>query len=196
MIQLPTITVFAGSRLPDDLQAIDAANELGEALGRAGIGIHYGAGTQGLMGQVAQAVARTGGRVFAYVLDRYKDEPQIAGAVCKTVTTEQERFTCMTTTLQPMAMIVLPGGPGAMREALQALEGAVYDQGPPVILIKTGPYLDGIKHYFDHAVKSGFVKREHEDKLKLLTVRETMMFLATLSNTPSANVIKKPSGPA
>lgn len=193
MTSLPTVALFAASRLPKDLQIISSAEALGTALGTKGFGINYGAGTSGLMGKTALAAAAAGAQINAFVLARYKDEEQIPNACIITVETEAERFARMSTYQQPVAMIMLPGGPGALREVLQALESAVYDQGPPVILIKAGPYLDGIKNYFDQAVEEGMIQQEHKDKLKHLTVEETIAFLTpptaslNIGLTPKAN---------
>lgn len=177
MVFRSTVTIFAASRLPKDTQVVSLAEELGEALGKAGFNINYGAGTNGLMGKVAFAARAAGAQINAFVLPLYKEEAQVPGACLITVETEQERFFRMSNYQQPIAMIVLPGGPGALRESLQALEIAVYGQGPSVILVKAGPYLDGIKNYFDLAVEQGMIRREHKDKLKLLTLKETISFL-------------------
>ncbi len=176
-MSIGTVTLFAASKLPRGATIAAAAEELGQKLAIAGFDINYGGGTGGLMGKAAGAAADAGGRINAFVLERYADEEQIPGANIVRINTEQERFSLMSTYQKPVAMIVLPGGPGALREALQALEAAVYDQGPPVILIKVGSFLNGIKDFFEQAVGEGLVREEHKDKLKLLTVKETIDFL-------------------
>ncbi len=182
MATKPTIALFAASRLPKDADILTAAEGLGTALGKAGFSINYGAGTDGLMGKTALAAAAASAQVNAFVLKRYQNEEQIPGAHIIPVETEQERFARMSTYQNPVAMIMLPGGPGTLREALQGLEGAIYDQGPPVILIKVGNYLDGIKDYFDQAVAQGMIGKEHQAKLKLLNVEETVSFLIQKKN--------------
>ncbi len=191
MTAKPTIALFAASRLPKDPDIIAAAEALGTALGKAGFDINYGAGTSGLMGKTALAAAAAAAQVNAFVLKRYQDEEQISGAHIVPVDTEQERFARMSTHQNPVAMIMLPGGPGTLREVLQGLEGAVYDQGPPVILVKVGTYLDGIKNYFDLSVAQGMISKEHEDKLQLLTVAEVASFLTQKRNPALAKKHRK-----
>lgn len=162
----PTVTVFAGSGTPNDPAIMNAARQLGATLGQAGYDIVYGGGDKGVMGETAQAAQEAGAHVTAIFPSIYAAEQQLPGAEVIHVATEQDRFQKLSTHNNPVAFFVLPGGPGALREAMQGLEKAVYEDGPPVILVQTGGYLDGIRHYFDHAVAAGFIKASKKDALK------------------------------
>lgn len=161
----PVVALFAGSSTPKDPAVIAAAEALGTALGKQGFDLIYGAGTQGVMGAVAKAAAAAGSHVTAVVLEKYAHEEQIAGATLITVKTEQERFALLSSHGNPVACLVMPGGPGSLREALQGLEKAVYENGAPVVLVEAGPYLDGIRQYFNHAVTAGMIRADRADKL-------------------------------
>lgn len=162
----PVVCVFAGSSTPLDSAIIDAAQKLGTQLGEAGYDLVYGGGTNGVMGAVAQAAQKAGANIIAITLEKYASEPQVNSATIKTVMTEAERFGAFLS-CAPVACFVLPGGPGSLREAVQALEETVYASGAPVVLVQVGQYLDGIKQYFDLAVAAGMIKASKKDGLKL-----------------------------
>jgi len=162
----PVVALFAGSSTPKDPVVMAAAEALGTALGRQGFDLIYGAGTQGVMGAVAKAAAAAGSHVTAVVLEKYAHEEQIAGSTLIAVKTEQERFALLSSHGNPVACLVMPGGPGSVREALQGLEKAVYENGAPVVLVEAGPYLDGIRQYFNHAVAAGMIRADRADKLR------------------------------
>jgi len=159
----PVITIFAGFGTPSDPVILQGA----EALGAAGYDIVYGGGgLEGVMGTVARAAQAAGAGVTAVILEQYAHEEQLPGAAQVHVKTEQDRFAMLTTHGAPIAAFVLPGGPGTMREAMQALEKGVYEDGPPLILARVGDYLEGISQYFNAAVEAGLIRAEKADKLR------------------------------
>jgi hypothetical protein len=174
----PKVCVFAGSSTPSDPAVLDAARKLGAQLGEAGYDLVYGGGIRGVMGAVAEAAQKAGANVTAITIEKYAAEPQLTGAKISSVLTEAERFSAFLLE-SPIALFVLPGGPGSLREAMQGLENAVYENGPPVIFVKTGQYLKGIKQYFNQAVLGGMVKTAHKECLKVW-----------LAGSPLGNILK------
>lgn len=172
-----TVAIFAGSSLPQDDALVTAAETLGAALAQAGFTINYGAGLNGLMGIVAQAALAAGGPVNAFVLERYVTQEQLAGATLLSQKTVFEHYLGMATHQEPRALLMLPGGAGALREAMLGLEAAIYDNGPPVILIRIGRYMDGLMDWFSEALKNGLIGPQHKDRLLCLDVAETMAYL-------------------
>lgn len=167
---MPTVAVFAGSKTPTDPAIIEAAEQLGRKLARAGYDITYGGGSSGVMGAVARAALKAGGKVTAVVVELYKDEEQLDGAKIVHVKSEQERFRQLATLGNPVAAFALPGSAGSMREIFQGLEAAVYENGPTVVLVQVGTYFDGLKEAFDLSVKAGMTRADKQDKLKLWPV--------------------------
>lgn len=161
---------------------MDTAVRLGIAIGQAGFALNYGGGKQGVMGAAAIAAHAAGAAVTAFALAKYSHETQIEGATVIPVADEAARFDAMTRGVS--AMIALPGGPGSMRETLQGLEKAVYENGAPVILAHAGDYLTGISDYFRQAVQTGLIGRQHA--LKLCDWRP---------GTPLASLVGKPPLP-
>lgn len=182
---MPTVSIFAGSKTPTDPAIIDAAKTLGHKLAIAGYGIVYGGGTQGVMGAVAGAAIAAGGKVTAVVLEQHKHETQFEKADIITVDTEQDRFKALVSHDNPVAGFALPGSAGTIREAMQGLELAVYENGAPVILVQVGSYMDGLKEAFDHSVAAGLTRPEKQDKLKLWPVSGDLSDVLPPSAPPS-----------
>ncbi len=193
----PVVCLFAGSSTPKDPVILQAAQTLGTALGAQGFDLIYGAGTQGVMGAVAQAAAKAGSNITAVVFQKYAHEEQIPGATLIPVDTEQERFAAFMAAKNLVACLALPGGPGSLREALQGLEAAVYEDAAPLILVEAGPYLDGIKHYFAHAVEGGLIRPDRQAKLKTMApdadLRQILAAPASQAPQPQTGTKKTPA---
>ncbi|HYD18300.1 MAG TPA: LOG family protein [Patescibacteria group bacterium] len=167
---MTTVAVFAGSKTPNDPAIMETAALLGQKLAQAGIEVTYGGGTLGVMGALASAALAAGGKVTAVILSQYEDEPQFEGASKLFASSEQDRFRILTSHNNPAALFAVPGGPGTMREVMQAVEAAVYEGKTGVVLVQVGDYLDGLKQTFDRSVAAGLIRPERADKLKLWPV--------------------------
>lgn len=192
---MPTVAVFAGSKNPTDPEILKAATTLGRKLAEAGYEVSYGGGTQGVMGAIARSALAAGGKVNAIVVEQYKDEPQFPFANIIEVKTEQERFKLLTTLNNPVASFALPGSAGSMREVFQALELAVYENGPDVVLVKVGKYLDGLKDAFELSVAAGMTKPDKADKLKTWSpdsnIAEVLPAAAKNDNQPPKQALSR-----
>lgn len=162
----PLICVFAGSSTPSDPSVMESATALGTAIGQAGFDLVYGAGDQGVMGACAIAAREAGAGILAVTLEQYRDEKQIEGATVQFVENDDARFQEMAGKNRPAALFLLPSGIGGLREGMQGLEMAIYRDGPPLVLVKTGGYLDGIKDCFNRAMAVGLIKPSKKDCLK------------------------------
>ena len=169
------ICVFAGASTPKDNAILDNARALGSAIGREGYELVYGGGLNGVMGACAIAADAAGAKIHVVNIDRYADEAQLLNATVKIVKNEIERFHHMALLSGAEAMFALPGGPGTIREALMGLESIVYDDATaPLVLVKTPPYLDGIKSYFDEAIASGLIKDSKRNALREWSLHQTI----------------------
>ncbi|MEI8146608.1 MAG: TIGR00730 family Rossman fold protein, partial [Alphaproteobacteria bacterium] len=63
MATIRSVCVYCGSGSGHDPAYIKAATELGTTLAQAGMGLIYGGGGTGMMGAVAAAVLKGGGKV-------------------------------------------------------------------------------------------------------------------------------------
>lgn len=124
MPEIKNVCVYCGSNAGNDPAFIATARELGQALADAGLGLVYGGGATGLMGEVASAALAAGGDVTGiipqFLVDREKAHPDVKNLI---VTKDMhERKWAMFE--QSDAFVALPGGIGTLEELIEILTWA------------------------------------------------------------------------
>lgn len=136
------ICVFASSSAKvADIYKTEAKN-LGRCIAKKGLGIVFGAGTQGLMGELARGVAEFDGTIIGVI----PDSLNVKGIVYEHCTvlydtrTMRERKAIMEENAD--AFITLPGGFGTLEEILEiiTLKQLGYHNKPIAILNVNGFY--------------------------------------------------------
>ena len=111
-----SLCVYCGSRPGENPLFADAAHAVGTWIGQHGGQLVYGGGSSGLMGMVAQATAKAGGRVVGVIPQTLVDK-EYANHACDElhiVQTMHERKLKMQELCD--GVITLPGGWGTMEE--------------------------------------------------------------------------------
>ncbi|MDD5657827.1 MAG: TIGR00730 family Rossman fold protein [Elusimicrobia bacterium] len=155
------VCVFCGS-CPGSKPAYSrAAAALGRLLAQRRIGLVYGGGKVGLMGQVARAALRAGGKVTG-VIPRNLLKQRLAFtdvADIRVVATMHERKALMSRLSD--GFIALPGGIGTFDEFFEALTWAQLGlHRKPCGILDVGRYYAPLLALLDHCVKQGFMCRE------------------------------------
>jgi uncharacterized protein (TIGR00730 family) len=150
--------VFCGSAPGARPSYSAAAEELGGALARQGITLVYGGGRLGLMGIVADAALRAGGRVVGVIprmlIARELAHPGLTQQ--HVVNTMHERKTLMAELSD--AFVGLPGGMGTFDELVEIVTWAQLGlHAKPVIIANIENYFDAMYGMLDYAVQEGFV---------------------------------------
>jgi uncharacterized protein (TIGR00730 family) len=136
VVALRAVCVFCGSSAPADPCYRDAARALGALVARRGIGLVYGGGSVGLMGELADAALSHGGRVTGVI-----PAGLFAREVGHTGLTELREVASMHERKQLMydlsdAFVALPGGLGTLEELAEV---ATWSQlglhSKPVVLL-------------------------------------------------------------
>ena len=161
-----SVCIFCGSSLGDDPRFRSAAEETGREIGRRGWTLVYGGARVGLMGLVADAALRAGGRVVG-VIPRFLYEREVGHDGISTL----EIVDSLTERKQRMgelsdAFLSLPGGIGTLDELFEAWSWSqVGLQHKPNGLLNVAGYYDGLVAFVERAVASGFVKPKHRAML-------------------------------
>ena len=161
------VCVFCGSSPGEDPVFMQSAKALGEAIGKASMGLVYGGAHVGLMGQVADAVLAGGQKVVGVIPQSF------AHKVSHSELTELHVVDSMHTRKAMMfelagACIALPGGFGTLEELTEVLTWAQLEfHQKPIGLLNINGYYDALLAFFDQAVLAGFIKPQH---LELLIV--------------------------
>lgn len=153
-----SICVYCGSRPGEDTAYTQAATAVGTWIGTHGGQLVYGGGRSGLMGTVAEATRRAGGRVVGIIPQALVDK-ELANRACDElhiVQTMHERKAMMAE--RSDAFIALPGGIGTFEELFEVWtwrQLGYHDK--PLGLLNVAGYYDGLLAFLNHSVASGFM---------------------------------------
>ncbi|MER5890954.1 TIGR00730 family Rossman fold protein [Streptomyces sp. NPDC001941] len=151
------IGVLCGSRGGRTPDYVEAASALGEALGRRGADLVYGAGGVGVMGAVSQAAHRAGAKVTG-VIPHALHERERAVEACGevfVVPSMHERKALMYRLSD--AFLVLPGGFGTLDELMEV---ATWNQlgyhRKPIVLVNVREFFQPLIMMLDRMCEEGF----------------------------------------
>ena len=160
------VCVFCGSSFGVRPDYARAARALASAIAGRGMGLVYGGGRVGLMGELARAMLEAGGRVTG-VIPRHIAERGVAFselADLRIVETMHERKALMAELAD--GFVALPGGLGTLEEFLEALTWAQLGvHRKPCGLLSIGGYYAGLLDFLEHAVEEGFLNPLHRATL-------------------------------
>jgi uncharacterized protein (TIGR00730 family) len=160
------ICVFCGSSLGSLPVYAEAAEEVGRLLAERGLELVYGAGNVGLMGVVAEACLRHGGRAIG-VIPKLLEEKELAHrglTELRVVGSMHERKALMADLSD--AFIALPGGYGTWDELCEALTWSQLGiQRKACAVLNVNGYYDPMLAMADRAVADGFLRAVHRDLL-------------------------------
>lgn len=148
MTILKTLTVYLGSSGRARPVFQEAAESLGEIIGRSGFDLVYGGMDAGLMGQIASGALRAGGRVTGIVPRRLQDSERILKGLSETVLVEDLWQRKKKMFEMADAIVSLPGGFGTLDETLEVLYwGKLKLHTMPLVLVNIENYWDPLIRY-------------------------------------------------
>lgn len=159
MAELRTVCVFCGSSSPPDDRFGEAARALGLILARRDIGLVYGGGRVGLMGELADSCLANGGQVTGVIpVGLFSREIGHTGVTTlHEVGSMHERKQLMYDLAD--AFIALPGGLGTLEELAEV---ATWSQlglhTKPVVLLDVDGFWDPMVGLLDRMVETGLLK--------------------------------------
>lgn len=154
------IGIYCGSRHGRHPAYTQAAQTMGTLLAQRGIGIVYGGGCVGLMGEVADAALRAGGEVIGVIPQALEEKEVAHRGLTELHVVPNMHIRKMKMLEMADACISLPGGWGTIEELSEALtwnQLALHDK--PVGLLNTEGYYDALLSFFSHAEHEGFLPR-------------------------------------
>lgn len=162
------VCVFCGSSSGKRPMFAEAADQLAEALVRRELQVVYGGAKVGLMGVVADAVLRRGGKVIG-VIPRMLMKKEVVHedlTELHVVSSMHERKAKMAELAD--GFVSLPGGLGTWEETLEMLTWAQLGiHNKPCALLNVGDFFTPLVQLFERGRAEGFVRAEH---LELLLV--------------------------
>ena len=185
-----SLCIFCGARFGADPAARDIAVQLGELLARKRMTLVYGGGGVGLMGLVANAALKGGGRVVGiipqFLLQREAGHPALTETVV--VETMHERKLQMFE--RSDAFVVLPGGIGTLEELFEVLSWrtlGLHDK--PIVIVDQGGYWEPLAALLRSVVEGGFAERSHLDHV--VFIRDLRDLLPAIAAMPRTNGLER-----
>lgn len=154
-----SICVYCGSGVGGKPVYAEAARTLGRSLAEAGIGLVYGGGSLGLMGEVARATLAAGGRVTGIIPAFLSEREQMLRDVDELVVTEDMHQRKMLMFQKSDAFVALPGGIGTLEELVEQLTWSQLGQHEkPVIISNIDGFWTPFLRLLDHMRADGFIR--------------------------------------
>jgi uncharacterized protein (TIGR00730 family) len=171
-----SVCIYCGSRSGRNPSYVREARALGEALGREGYALVYGAGDQGIMGETARAAQAAGARITGFIprhLFELEVGKQDIHALVVTETMHERKKLML---YNADAVIALPGGPGTLDELIEVLTWRHLGlHAKPAFLLNTNDYWGPLLALFDHMVTEGFVAAQFREYLTVVETVDQLM---------------------
>lgn len=163
-----SVCVFCGSAAGTRPEYAQAALEVGTEIGRRGWTLVYGGGRVGLMGVLADAALRAGGRVTG-VIPRFLYELEVGHTglttleIVDTFAQRKQRMGDLSD-----AFLSLPGGVGTMDEMFEAWSWTLARlQDKPNGLLNVCGYYDELIAFLDRSVRDGLLRPSARELLSV-----------------------------
>ena len=157
--KIKNICVYCGSGRGKNPLFSQAANTLGEAMAEAEIGLVYGGGGNGLMGDVARSVRAAGGTVTGIIPEALVARENPYTDVDEYVIVDNLHQRKMMMFERSDAFVALPGGLGTLEELVEQLTWVQLDfHQKPVIIANIDGYWNTLLTLFDQMGNETFIR--------------------------------------
>jgi uncharacterized protein (TIGR00730 family) len=198
LAQLDNICVYCGSGAGTDPRYAEAARALGKSLAEAGIGLVYGGGGLGLMGETARATLAHGGRVTGIIPSFLSEKEKMLKDVDELIVVDDMHERKMLMFRRSDAFVALPGGIGTLEELVEQLTWSQLGQhGKPVVIANIASFWSPFLSLLDHMRAEEFVRKGLEVSYHVVETAEEIVpkikstFDATLDEETQAAVADK-----
>jgi uncharacterized protein (TIGR00730 family) len=149
--RIRSVCVYCGSGPGRNPAYAAAARHLGKALAKAGIGLVYGGGSLGLMGEVAKSTLKHGGHVTGIIPTFLSARERMLKEVTELVVTEDMHQRKMEMFRRSDAFVALPGGIGTLEELVEQLTWSQLGRHDKPIVVANidgfwSPFMTLLKH--------------------------------------------------
>lgn len=163
------LCVYCGSGPGRNAAYVEAARELGQAMAEDAIGLVYGGGSLGLMGEVARATLAAGGHVTGIIPEFLVTRERMLSDVNELIVTANMHERKMTMFERSDGFVALPGGIGTLEELVEITTWAQLDRhNKPIILCNINAYWDPLVTLFNHMRDENFIRPELEFKMDVV----------------------------
>lgn len=176
MIPARKLCVYCGSGPGRNPAYAEAARVLGRSMAEAGIGLVYGGGSLGLMGEVARSVLAAGGHVTGIIPEFLVAKERMLTDVNELIVTQNMHERKMTMFERADGFVALPGGLGTLEELTEISTWAQLSQhAKPIVLCNIDGYWDPLLTLLDHMRAEKFIREGIDFKLDVVTAADDVI---------------------
>ncbi|KAK3267737.1 hypothetical protein CYMTET_23726 [Cymbomonas tetramitiformis] len=157
--KLSNICVYCGASPGNRPEYALAAQVLGREMTKRNIGLVYGGGSVGLMGEISKTVNGEGGRVLGVIPVELQPVEVSGESVGQTILVNDmhERKAAMASAAD--GFIAMPGGFGTLEELMEVVTWQQLGfMQKPIGLLNIEGYYDGLLSFVDEAISAGFIR--------------------------------------
>lgn len=162
--QVASVVVYCASSSEIDKKYVEAAAQLGKLLAQNSIVCINGAGRQGLMGAVNDAVLQHGGTVKGIIPKFMVDAGWCHSKLTETIVTETIHERKFKMAEMADAVIALPGGMGTLEELAEILtwkQLGLYEN--PIIILNINGYYDPLLAFLEKMMEEKFLNAGYKE---------------------------------
>jgi uncharacterized protein (TIGR00730 family) len=153
------ICVYCGSNTGASAAYAEAARALGEDMARHDIGLVYGGGGVGLMGELARSVLAHGGRVTGIIPAFLSEKEHMLRDVTELVVVDDMHQRKRLMFDKSEAFVALPGGIGTLEELVEQLTWAQLGRhAKPIVLANIDDFWAPFLSLLRHMSTEGFIR--------------------------------------
>jgi uncharacterized protein (TIGR00730 family) len=154
-----TICVYCGSGAGRNKAHAEAARKFGRLLAHAGIGLVYGGGSLGLMGEIARTVLKHGGHVTGIIPSFLGEREQMLLEAQELIVVDDMHQRKHLMFVKSDAFVALPGGLGTLEEFVEQLTWSQLGRHTkPIVLVNIDGYWDPLLTQFESMHGESFIR--------------------------------------
>jgi uncharacterized protein (TIGR00730 family) len=166
MSTLRTICVYCGSGPGKDPAFVAAARAFGKILADNNIGLVYGGGSVGLMGELAKSVLDHGGLVTGIIPDFLTERERVLQRAQEVIVTRDMHERKRLMFERSDAFVALPGGIGTLEELVEQLTWSQLGRHKkPILAVNIAHFWDPLCALFEHMERLAFIRPDLGIKL-------------------------------
>jgi uncharacterized protein (TIGR00730 family) len=157
--KIKKVCVYCGSSPGTNPAFIKAARQFGETLAANGIGLVYGGGNVGMMGEIAHAVTENGGEVTGIIPEFLVQREHAKRNVANLIVTRDMHERKRKMFEHADAFVAMPGGVGTLEELVEQLTWAQLGRHKkPVLAANIDGFWKPLCALLDHMKKMEFIR--------------------------------------
>ncbi|MCF3945070.1 TIGR00730 family Rossman fold protein [Acidiphilium sp. AL] len=174
-----SVTVFCGSSVGAEPDYMAAARALGKGLAARGMGLVFGGGNVGLMGELAGAALGAGAHVTGIIPEFLRAREVEFPGLSELIVTDSMHTRKRRMFARADAFVVLPGGLGTLDELIEIITWKQLGRhDKPIILVDILGWAQPVAALLDHVIAAGFARPSARGLIEM--VKDVPVALARL----------------